>query len=397
MESKKAFGYLPHLLTFPFKGEGAFGKLAIAAGLALLGMFIPIIPTIFLLGYLMAVMTKIIVDREEASMPPWEDWGKLFMDGLKLFGASLFVAIPLGVIMFVVFGFSFLPLAFVDSNLINEDAFAFYFLILFFIQMVAFFLSMIISVIAIVFQPVYTSHMVEKGEFSAIFMIKQWWKVFKKSFWEYVISFFIFTGLYMLVTYVYMFMIYSVVCCCLAPFGVAFLSAYMGIVYYALTASAYRDGLDKLDEDAPTPKKEKESFSLPEAAVILEETIIAEPVEEVVETVEVVEEQEVAETADVVEKQEAVEVIEVVEEKRPAPAPLPPVYDAATVKMDKLEKINGIGPKTASALKAAGILTFSQLADTDEETLKQVLHDAGLDVVIAACDDWPQQAKELIS
>lgn len=383
MKSKKAFGYLPHLLTFPFKGEGAFGKLAIAAGLVLLGMIIPIIPTIFLLGYLMAVMTKIIVDREEASMPAWEDWGKLFMDGLKLFGASLFVTVPLVIIWIVIFGFSFLPIAFIDENVFGT-----YMVIFFVIQMVAIFLSMIISIFAIVFQPVYTSHLVAKGEFSAIFQIKQWWKVFKKSFWEYVISLFIFSGLYATMMYVYMFLMYSVVCCCLAPFALAFLSAYMGIVYYALTASAYRDGLDKLGEAAPAPKKEKESFSLPEAAMILEKTIIAEPVEEVVETVEVVEEQEVVE---VVEK--GIEV----EEKKPAPDPLPPAYDAATLKMDKLEKINGIGPKTAVALKAAGILTFSKLADMDEETLKQVLHDAGLDVVVAACGDWPQQAKELIS
>ena len=154
----------------------------------------------------------------------------------------------------------------------------------------------------------------------------------------------------------------------------------MGIVYYALTASAYRDGLDKLGETDPEPKTKKEEFSLPEAAVILEETIVSEPVEEVVEAVEKVVE----------------EVVEV-EQKLPTPAPLPPVYDAATVKMDKLEKINGIGPKTASALKAAGILTFSQLAAMDEKSLKQILLDAGLDVVVAACGDWPQQAKEFIS
>ena len=207
MESKKAFGYLPHLFTFPFKGEGAFGKLAIAAGLVLLGMIIPMIPTIFLLGYLMAVMTKIIVDREEASMPAWDDWGKLFKDGLKLFGASLFVAIPLGLVFFVVFGFSFLPLAFIESNIIEEDIFAIYFLFLFFIQMIATFLGLIIAMIAIVFQPVYTSHMVVKGEFSAIFQIKQWWQVFKKGFWEYVISFFIFSGFYAMAMYVYIYLI----------------------------------------------------------------------------------------------------------------------------------------------------------------------------------------------
>ena len=93
-----------------------------------------------------------------------------------------------------------------------------------------------------------------------------------------------------------------------------------------------------------------------------------------------------------------VEEVEVVEEDLvpdPIPEPIEPAYAAATIKMDKLQKINGIGPKTAAALNAAGIVNFAQLAETSEETLKQILTAAGLDIVIPACGDWPQQAKDL--
>lgn len=393
MESKKVFGNLPHLLTFPFKGDGAFGKLAIAAGLMLLGMIIPIIPTIFLLGYLVAIMTKIIVDHEEASMPVWDDWGKLFMDGLKLLGVTLIIALPLGVIFVLVFGFSFVPIAFMDAG-VSEDAFVIYFLILFAVEMIAIFLAMFVSIFGIIFQPVYTSHMVSKGEFKAIFQIKQWWRVFKKSFWEFVISFFIFSGLYTILIYLYMILVYSVICCCLAPFGMAFMLAYIMIVYFALTASAYRDGMDKLGLKPGEPKappaqpkavEPAQEFSLPSATPEVEAEGVAAEAAPLEKTVEVIEEIEV-------------EVVNVVEEELvpdPIPEPIEPAYAAATIKMDKLQKINGIGPKTAAALNAAGIVNFSQLAETSEETLKQILTDAGLDIVIPACGDWPRQAKDL--
>ncbi|RME85211.1 MAG: helix-hairpin-helix domain-containing protein [Caldilineae bacterium] len=64
---------------------------------------------------------------------------------------------------------------------------------------------------------------------------------------------------------------------------------------------------------------------------------------------------------------------------------------AAEKKPDDLKIIEGIGPKVASLLQAAGIRTFEDLANADVEHLRQILVDAGLQMM--APDTWPQQAR----
>lgn len=65
------------------------------------------------------------------------------------------------------------------------------------------------------------------------------------------------------------------------------------------------------------------------------------------------------------------------------PKPAPPVGDDLT-------RIEGIGPKTAEVLRAAGITTFAQLATTPEDQLRQILHDAGIG---GDPGTWPRQAQ----
>ena len=57
---------------------------------------------------------------------------------------------------------------------------------------------------------------------------------------------------------------------------------------------------------------------------------------------------------------------------------------------DDLERIEGIGPKIAEVLQAAGITTFAQLAATEMSRLEQVLREAG--IKLADPTTWPEQA-----
>jgi len=58
---------------------------------------------------------------------------------------------------------------------------------------------------------------------------------------------------------------------------------------------------------------------------------------------------------------------------------------------DDLVAIEGIGPKIAGVLKAAGIATFADLAATDASRLSDILHDANLRLADPAT--WPEQAQ----
>jgi large subunit ribosomal protein L21 len=61
------------------------------------------------------------------------------------------------------------------------------------------------------------------------------------------------------------------------------------------------------------------------------------------------------------------------------------------VQGDDLVKIEGIGPKVAAALKAAGILTFAQLAESTVEDIQKIMSDAGLKMM--SPEGWIDQAK----
>jgi DNA-directed RNA polymerase subunit beta' len=62
------------------------------------------------------------------------------------------------------------------------------------------------------------------------------------------------------------------------------------------------------------------------------------------------------------------------------------------VKPDDLQAIEGIGPKIASVLQAAGINNFAQLAQADVARLQEILAEAGISQ-IADPSTWPEQAK----
>ncbi|MEE4195777.1 MAG: DUF4013 domain-containing protein [Anaerolineae bacterium] len=431
-EKVKAFGKLPQILTFPFKGEGWFGKLGIAALIMLAGGIIPILPVIILLGYFYEMVHRIIVDQQDASLPSWDDWGGFLSNGFKWFLSTIIIALPFILVFIVMMGLNFIPLFFLENNA-ADDVLGIYFGLLFILQFVLVFTSMIFMVFMGVFAPVYMTHMVAEGELKAMFQIKHWWKIFKKGFWEFLISFLLMYGLGMILYVFYFFVIYSVVCCCLSPFVIGFGTVYLMAVYFALVASAYRDGREKIGEvQVHKPLNEGPAAVKPEGLPEPEPILAPEPVAEV----EVVEEFDlpspdgeiVEEAVELPEEatEIAVEVVDVVEEEAVPPVanvvetlvsievPEAPAEDAtvigdvnagvaaamgfaeATIKMDNLKKINGIGPKTADVLKQNGILTFGQLAETSVEHLKQILVDNGLEVVAASCEDWPQQAKDLL-
>lgn len=71
--------------------------------------------------------------------------------------------------------------------------------------------------------------------------------------------------------------------------------------------------------------------------------------------------------------------------------PETPVLDAVAAAVpDDLTQIEGLGPKSAAVLQAAGITTFAHLAAHDVVSLQEIVHAAGLRLVHP--ETWPEQA-----
>ena len=68
--------------------------------------------------------------------------------------------------------------------------------------------------------------------------------------------------------------------------------------------------------------------------------------------------------------------------------------DAAAGVPDNFVVLDGIGPKVALALNAAGIRTFAQLAEADEATLRAAIRAAGMRSAPSLVT-WSGQAKAL--
>ena len=64
-----------------------------------------------------------------------------------------------------------------------------------------------------------------------------------------------------------------------------------------------------------------------------------------------------------------------------------------SAKPDDLTKVEGIGPKAAEALIAAGIATFADLAKADAENVKTILTDTSSRLAHLDPTSWAKQAQ----
>jgi large subunit ribosomal protein L17 len=67
--------------------------------------------------------------------------------------------------------------------------------------------------------------------------------------------------------------------------------------------------------------------------------------------------------------------------------------EAPVAEGDDLAKIEGIGPKIADVLNAAGITTFALLASSTSEAIREILDNAGNQYAIHNPETWPAQAQ----
>ncbi|MBU2947909.1 50S ribosomal protein L21 [Zobellia uliginosa] len=78
------------------------------------------------------------------------------------------------------------------------------------------------------------------------------------------------------------------------------------------------------------------------------------------------------------------------EEKPVKKEAAPKAAPKKAAKADDLKKVEGIGPKIAETLTAAGISTFAELAKTDAAKISEIIADVRGNHVT---DTWPAQAK----
>lgn len=79
--------------------------------------------------------------------------------------------------------------------------------------------------------------------------------------------------------------------------------------------------------------------------------------------------------------------------RRPPCDPCRQAAGQAAQAVDNLQRIEGIGPKSAKVLQGSGITTFATLAHTPATRLREILHAAGSRFRGIDPTTWPEQAK----
>jgi len=231
---------------FPFEGPEWQKRFLIGAGLILAGFVVPLIPLVFVLGYVLQVMRR-AATGEDLELPPWDDWGQLALDGLRSMLIGLvylgpgFLVFYGGMALYVVASLA-LPLGMELGGAAAEQ----WLLAFFLVAMAIMFLSMagglVLTVLGAIPMPVASVHFAVEGELGAAFRVREWWAILKANRWGFLIAWLLVAGLmttwYLLLMLAY----YSVVLCCLLPIAGAPAGLYLILVSAALFGHAYREG-----------------------------------------------------------------------------------------------------------------------------------------------------------
>lgn len=237
------FGFnLNEILMFPLKEENR-KHLYVGIAVSLLAFIVPIAPYIILFGY-GAQIAKQILNDESPHLVAWDDWGKLFKDGLKVFGVRFLVGLPILIVIIPIIIISAgLPIVAENMNPSEAESVIFIFMILIFGSL-CFIIP--ISLLTAVVAQAPEMYVIEKDDFKAIFQFSEWWKIFRANFGGFIAAF----GIYYLVSFVLTFAVQiifaTIILSCLLIVLLPAITFYITIIMYATGAVAYKDGKAKL-------------------------------------------------------------------------------------------------------------------------------------------------------
>jgi hypothetical protein len=235
---------LAYVLKFPFRDEKWLPKVLVMS-LLVLAFFIPVFPAVIFLGYLAVMMKRMIQEGKEPHLPEWSDWGGLFREGARVFGTLALIILPILVMFVLGYGAMVVPM-FGLENAPPGNAIA---SIFFFVGLGVGFpligLSMLLGIVSGLFAPAVIGHVVGEGEFKAALRVREWGRIWQANWAGYGLTSLLVLGGGTVLLYGGQYLCFSLVLCCLFPFLMSALSAYLALVSGAMFAQAYRVGVEK--------------------------------------------------------------------------------------------------------------------------------------------------------
>ncbi|MBN1537831.1 MAG: DUF4013 domain-containing protein [Anaerolineales bacterium] len=242
--------HLQDILSFPFRDPQWKRKLGIAALLYLAIYTIILAPVhFFIMGYFYRIMKHIIVDKGEPYLPEWDNWGKLFIDGLRLTIPGMFFSLPGLLLLFLSQGgmiLSMLPimLSGMDHSFVDPvepilplvPLFGLLFFILFFG------LGIILSLALTFLGSPAICHVVATDQVIGAFRINEWWPIFHANFSGFVLAQLVLYSITTIMTFATQFLSMTIILIIFIPLIWACVGLMIAMTYYVLLAQAYATG-----------------------------------------------------------------------------------------------------------------------------------------------------------
>jgi hypothetical protein len=264
MNTPNGLTALKDLFTFPFRDPHWQKKLLIGSGLMMAGTIVPLIPLLPVFGYCARMARQAVagqvaqpllpagdedqLDAKEpaASLPEWDRWEDLFMDGLRQFGVMTLISLPLILLMVIgfgtYFGTYFSAVIGQTSHTMSNSTF----LVLIFVSLAVMFLTMglsfILTPITYLCLPSAAVHVAVTRRFGALFEIGRWFRILRSNMSGYLAMLFFLAGLYMLYVILFQVIYFTVVCCFLLPVASCLFGFYVTILFYNVSGLAYAGG-----------------------------------------------------------------------------------------------------------------------------------------------------------
>lgn len=245
---------LKRVLVFPFRQPGWQGPFVIGSVLILASFLIPLLPALFVAGYLLAVLRGVI-DGEQPSLPEWQDWRRLLGDGFKAWLVGFVYLLPATlafVIGWVVYFAAALGLMLAtesggpgatDASIMGLIA-----------GMIVLFAStavgMLLMILGWIPLPVALGNLAIRQTFGAGFHLRAIARRLAADPAGYFAAWVVVVGLSALVYAAGMLAYYTLVLICLMPLLTAPFSFYILLVGAALFGQAYREAAARLETPA---------------------------------------------------------------------------------------------------------------------------------------------------
>ena len=170
------------------------------------------------------------------------------MDGLRMFGAGLILALP--VVVVFTFGFSFYFGTFFAGVGLSESGRDGLMALMMSIGMPVLFCTMAFGMLLsiglhLASGPALT-HMAVKGSFGALFQVGEWWKVLRANLGGYLIAIFLMYAIFYAAQLLSSVIFSTFILIFLLPLVLFAIAPYITIITAALYGQAYREGAETL-------------------------------------------------------------------------------------------------------------------------------------------------------